>query len=370
MKPNELHAVLLVGAVAIAAFALARSRSGESQPASETEAAFDVLKALPRDASLALTIDFEHEAAKPLRNLLLRRGRELPDVGHLKDVCGYDPTGEIRQLGLAVFAPNKQGEEPAIGVATRGTFDTQRVAQCAKKIVERRGGEATTKFSRGFQSIGGTKQSSTRIAVRPDGLVLMGEEKHLDAMLASAQGEEPSLADHKTHRRLRREVGAQSPALLSVVLPSGWLARFLPGEGSEDSPIAAVRGAAVALSFPNDAELTARIECTTDDACARLARLCRKLWENVQPVLERLLGRTATEQAELKEVDRALDFSWRLAPQTLEELLFQWPLIERAAGNLAPAPPPRAPAPSNQPFVPDQVIEALPSPSGSATGPP
>jgi hypothetical protein len=270
---------------------------------------------------------------------------------------------------VALFAPSAPGEDPAVAVATRGRFDTNRLADCARKLVERRGGEPTTEKSHGFLSIGGGPKSMARVALRPDGLVLLGEEKYLDEMLTSAEGTRPSLAQHKSHNRLRKEVGAEAPVQLSVVLPSGWLARFLPEEakGSRDSPIAAVRGAALSLSFATDAELRARLECTTDDACARLARLCRKLWKNVEPALERLAGRDATRHTEMKEADRALDFTWQLAPEALEELVFQWPAIERAAGALAPppqVPAPVAPAPA-QPFVPDQVIEA--APPGSAT---
>lgn len=372
MKQPQLHFLFLVFALAVAAFALGQSERGAHHSTPTTASAFDVLKALPRDASLALTLDFEGDAAKPLKNLLLRRGRELPDVGLLQNVCGYDPTGEIRRLGLALFAPKQSDQEPALAVATRGVFDPRRVADCAKKLVARRGGQPTTKSSHGFQSIGGGPKSMARIAVRPDGLVLLGEEKYLDRMLASAEGSQPSLADNPSHRRLRREVGPEAPLLLSVVLPSDWLARFLPDEEaarSDESPLATVRGAALALTFEGgDAELTARLECTTDEACARLARLCKKLWKNVEPAIVSLVGSGATERAQLSEADRALHFSWRLAPQTLEDLVFQWPALERAAGALAPPPPapPSAPA-SSAPFVPDQVIEAKPRPAGSAT---
>jgi hypothetical protein len=369
MKQTQLHAALLIAAVAIAAFALGKSQSGAARAIANEDANFDVLSALPRAASLALTVDFEREGAEPLENLLLRRGRELPDVGLLKDACGYDPTSEIRQLGVALIAPAARGEEPAVAVATRGVFDTNRVADCARKLVKRRGGKPTTTHSRGFQSIGGGPKSMARIAVRPDGLVLLGEARYLDRMLASAQGEQPSLADHKSHRRLRLEVDAQAPVLLSVVLESGWLARYLPDEDAEGSPIAAVRGAALSLSFVNDATLTARIECTTDDACTRLAGLCRKLWSSIEPALVRLAGAATTERAKLEVVDRALSFSWQLAPQALEDLLFQWPLIERAAHGLAPPAPGPTPEPS-QPFVPDGVIEAAPPATGLATGRP
>ena len=158
-----------------------------------------------------------------------------------------------------------------------------------------------------------------------------------------------------------------------MVLQSHWLARFLPDEDaarSDDSPIAAVRGAALALDFVNDeAELRARVECTTDDACARLAALFKKLWKNVEPTIARFAGGGAVERAELSEADRALSLSWQLAPQTLEDLVFEWPAIERAARALEPSPP-RAPSPppSGVPFVPDQVIEAAP-PAGSTITP-
>ena len=69
-------------------------------------------------------IDLTQVRKSALGAALTGGGRELSGLGSLGEICGFDPTEQIRELAIAM---PESGAEPELGIVATGDFDADRI---------------------------------------------------------------------------------------------------------------------------------------------------------------------------------------------------------------------------------------------------
>src|SRR5688572_2048817 len=95
------------------------------------------LDSIPNGALLVATADLDTLRASPSFAPLLREGREIPGLGKVREVCGFDPMDTLHELAVAIPAA---GEEGDFGIVAAGVVDDEALVACASKVIEARGG--------------------------------------------------------------------------------------------------------------------------------------------------------------------------------------------------------------------------------------
>src|SRR6185312_10853154 len=129
---------LVFGAAAAAGaaglFAITRSRR-------PLDLSAKVLDAVPAGALLVATADLSALRASPATAPLLKEGREIPGLGKVRDVCGFDPLDTLTEAAIAIPATGDTGE---FGLVATGPIDADALVACASKVIDARGGHAVT----------------------------------------------------------------------------------------------------------------------------------------------------------------------------------------------------------------------------------
>jgi len=367
LKRDLLHLGLAAAALLVLVVALRQERkSPDAQapaPPSESAVVPLTLRAVPKDAPLLLTIDLEAPHAAALRELLFSPERELPGVGRLRDVCGYDPSAGIQALTLAALKPRaaepraaSESQGPAFAIVAAGDFDQQKLAGCIERLLQAKGGSAARRRTGSMTLIRDRRGSEAEIALLDEGLVLVSAHEHLRLMLQALDGHGPNVGDDATHRSLRAALGGRAPLLGSLAFQSGWLAQFLEDEEIERSPLASLRGAGVRLDLDGGVSLEAFLRCEHAADVAPLQRFLNDLRGKLGPLL-RQQGLGELDRFELVPQGQDLRLRWKLDQNTLAELM-------QRLNQPLPASPPRAlpSAPRPAPVAPEEIIPAKPSP--------
>jgi len=281
VKASTINLATLVGCVVLAA-AVAVWAPGHPDPASH--APLSPLSALPAGAAFVVTLDLSQLRRGELGAALADAGREVPGLGRLEDVCGFDPTSQIERLALALphSTESADGSSSDFGLAATGRFDSGRMAECARAVIARRGGAPIVSQVGTFVSVRDrTGKSTGEIAVREPGLVLVGGGAYLRNMVDAADGRIPSLLGDELHRALRRGVGTDGAVVATWVPPAGWLERWLRLDESANTPWTHVRAAGLKLDL--SAGLGARmvVGCATPEACRQIADALENLRNDV-----------------------------------------------------------------------------------------
>ena len=357
MKVTTINLATLVGCVALTA-AVAVLAPGRADPASQ--APLHPLSALPAGAAFAVTLDLPQLRQGELGATLAGAGREVPGLGRLNDVCGFDPTSQIERLAIALprSAEGADGRSPDFGLAATGSFDPARVVECARTVIARRGGAPVVSRIGTFVSVRDrTGKSSGEIAVREAGLVLVGGGTYLRNMIDAADGRIPSLRQDELHRLLRRSVGTDGAVVATWAPPAGWLERWLGLEESAHTPWSQVRAAGLKLDL--SAGLSARlvVGCATPQACRQIAQALESLLSDIaapasgSAPLSAMVKRTRIESAQ-----REVRVQVSSTPDELALLLD----ATRALLGWSTAPP--SPTPVLSTPRPDEVVRPPPPP--------
>ena len=288
---------VLVAAVTVAGFAVARSRMGAGSGR-------DVLAAVPGDSWLVVTVDVAALRASPLAKPLLGGGAgDLAGLGPLPDACGFDPVPRLRQL--AVASP-EAGERGDFGVVLDGDLTKGELSRCAEKIIGARGGSASTTPRGSFtvvENAGDAKR--TRMAYRDGGPFLVGRGGWVDSMIDAYGGKRPALSSNAQHMALRSSLSAAAgvppTAMLTALLPKALRERLKSEMDAEAgaqtdrayAAVLAVEAAGVALAEQGGGQtaVTAELRCETPEACAEVKRLIdRKRADFARGFAARLLG--------------------------------------------------------------------------------
>jgi hypothetical protein len=374
VRVSTINLLTLVGCVALAAagFVLAPGK-----PARTAVAPLHPLAAVPAGAAFVVTLDLARLRRHDLGATLAGPGREIPGLGRLEDLCGFDPTSRIRHLALALpHSPQSVASDGGaeFGLAVTGTFEAGRLAECAGAVIARRGGTPVVSRVGTFVSVRDrTGRSKGEIAIREDGLVLLGGGTYLRNMIDAAGGTLPSLRRDERHRALRRGVGADGAVVATWVPPAGWLERWLGTPDSKTTPWAHVRAAALRLDLSSGLGARLMIGCKTPSACQQIAQALDGLRGDVAaPAAGSGPFAAMAKRTRLASTPQEVRVEISLTPDELALLIdagravLGWDRAPAAVTNSSSAPPPdevlrpppRAPVPTPPPATAPPKISA------------
>lgn len=269
MHTRTRNALVLAGVVAAASLGLVALGRSRRVP----EARASALDAVPAGAMLVASVDLAALRASPAFAGVFRTSREIPGLGTVRDVCGFDPMDKLEELAVSVPAEGDAGE---FGLVAAGPIDDEALVACASKVIERRGGRPIVSPVGSFRGVRDATMASTggEIAVRKGGPVLLGAGTYLRSMIDAAEGRVGAVRTSPAHALLGREVGAGA-LRVTVVLTAEQrraLALELEAGNAGSSPAASVTSAGLAVALGPSVSLHAVLTCAAAPACADLGR--------------------------------------------------------------------------------------------------
>jgi hypothetical protein len=279
LSVRAVHLFVLCGLVGLAALVFVASRRDASRTWSDSV----LFTYLPPNATFVLTADVEALRRSDLGALVPGGERELPGVGKLSSVCGFDPTAEVRALAVALVASPQPDAADELGVIAGGDFRAQTMADCARKVIVTRGGRPSERRLGGFTLLSGVGQGV--LAMREHGPVLLGDESVLRGMIRGAEARTSVAGASKVHAKLRQALGAAP--LVATWQPSPVRTTETDTLREELGPLSYARGVAVALRVTPTARLDVLVSCESFEQCGELAasihRAGRRLLADLVP---------------------------------------------------------------------------------------
>ena len=355
MQTRTRNALVIAGvsAVAIAAGAWIWR---ERQTPERTPNALD---AIPNDAMLVATADLGALRRSGAAAPLLSETREIPGLGPVRQVCGFDPLANLTEIAVAVPASGDSGE---LGLVAAGAIDDEALLACASKVIEARGGRSVVNTIGTFRTVRDATMSTSgaEIAVRKGGPVLLGAGTYLRAMIDTADGHVPSIQGDPAHARLAGEVGAGSVRVTVVLTPEQrrTLAEELAASGAQGSPAGAVTGIGLSVTLGARVDLHGVVACDAAKACAELSGvLDGKRAAGADDMLVRLVGIGAVlERMRITptgdRIHARVDMATDEATTLIERIL-----ALRAASRRGDDERPRRPREEPAPPPPDTVVQ-------------
>ncbi len=359
MKPKHLQLSLIVACGALLLFALTRGTPLERviEPSEQHgEALNAALGAIPEDAPFVLSLDLTQPNAQALGSALFGKEHEIAGVGHLSDICGYDPTAGVKSLVVALLETPPGRTAPGVAVAASGDFPREQTARCVERVVRARGGDPKRKQTGALTLLRDRQSSSPEVALLDDGMLLVGQDDELRSMMRTLDGRAKSTLESKVHNSLRRALGEGAAALATVEFEPKWLSRLFHEEALEESPLSTIRAAALRVDVNDSVSVRLLVRCAAPERCRELATFLRELEAKVQPMLTK--GPAAKALASGTLVARGPELHGRFRFDSAE--------FARLLDDLSSAEKPRNAGPDNQQArptsVPDEIIEAKPNP--------
>ena len=273
------------------------------------------LDAIPTGALIVATADLDALRASPVGAPFLREGREIPGVGKVRDVCGFDPVDTLTEVALAIPAAGDAGE---FGVVAAGKVDDEAILACASKVIEARGGHAVISPLGGFRTVRDTSQpGGGEIAVRKGGPMLLGAGSYLRAMIDAADGRAASIRASVAHAQLGRQIDGGAIRVTVVLSPDQrrTLVEELETDGTKDSPAASVMAGALGVTLGPRVAIHGVIACEEAAACARFATKLKAVRdERAADYAVRLVGfGTVLEQLKIEPAGELIHLRVELA---------------------------------------------------------
>jgi hypothetical protein len=312
----DVIALAALASAAAAGIALLILRSGGGGRA-------DPLAAVPADSFMVVSIDVASLAQSPLGEALVgelkgeggERAATLLGVDSITTTCGFDPLPHLRSIAVAVPEGGERGD---FGVAASGTLGKEALANCAKAVIAKRGGEATTREAGSFTVVSDARTpGGAEVAFREGGPYLVGRGAWLGRMIDAADGRVPSTlvssggslvssggspsAPGNTHAQLRADLATRDTDAEAIrataLLPRPLRERLQlemahetaaaaqgtsePGDGANRANdamqgVLAVSAAALGLHAGRaheDTRLVAELRCDTESACKAVSTL-------------------------------------------------------------------------------------------------
>jgi hypothetical protein len=351
-------------ALAVAAVAMSVGLVVLAQQRRSPDRRFRALDAVPRSALLVAVADLAALRASPVGAPFLKKGREIPGLGKVKDLCGFDPIDDLSEVALAI---PESGDSGDFGLVASGKIDEKALITCASKVIEGRGGVPSVTTIGSFRTVRDTSltEGGGEIAVRDGGPLLLGAGNYLRAMIDTAEKRTLSIRDSEAHGWLGREAGEASLRITAVLSREQRAALAEEQRAAmPDAPPVSIFGGALGVELGPTVALHGLIACESAPSCARLAdKLNAARDERAADLGTRLVGFGALfEQLKIEPGKELLHLRLTLpadqAAQLAERLLalrgFRHPM---PAGDLSGSPPRPPPA----------VELSAPRPSASAS---
>ncbi len=347
-------------AIAVAAGGLYYGLSRPDGPAPIDQRATPkrAVDAVPAGTTLLVTIDLEALRASPLAAPYLAGERSIEGIGTIREACGFDPLGMVREIALAV--PEAYGAD--FGIAAVGTFADKPVLDCATKVIGARGGRPVSSTLGSFRTVRDVDAPTTgEIAVRPGGPLLFGGGAYLRAMVDAVDGTLPSLGSQPAHGDLRKELTGfetiQATLVLSKKQREGIAQELATVQASAPAAIGAVSAVAAGISLVGDAaKVKIIVLCDDPGSAASLVHLANEAKKNAgestpaallgaEPLLARVQVEAqgarlvASVDAAVAEIDAIVERAIQL------RALFEGGRPGAPPGPPVPAPPGSGPRP-------------------------
>ena len=266
---NAIAAAVLALAIGLCIFAIQRSRA----PAERREASLD---AVPQGAILVAVADLDALRASPAGAKLLAADRDIPGLGTVREVCGFDPMERIRELAIVVPAGGDEGD---FGLVAAGDAQDDAILACASKVIEGRGGKPVITTVGSFRTVRDATMilSGAEIAVKRGGPILLGAGPYLRAMIDAADGRIATIRTSVAHARLADMVEGSAVRATVVLTPKQRedLARDL-AEGGGPRAAGAILAVAVGAKLGAMVSVRAVIACETAASGADVAAILSK----------------------------------------------------------------------------------------------
>jgi hypothetical protein len=347
-------------AIAVAAGGLYYGLSRPDGPAPIDQRATPkrAVDAVPAGTTLLVTIDLEALRASPLAAPYLAGERSIEGIGTIRQACGFDPLGMVREIALAV----PEAYDAEFGIAAVGTFADQPVLDCATKVIGARGGRPVSSTLGSFRTVRDVDAPTTgEIAVRPGGPLLFGGGAYLRAMVDAVDGTLPSVGSQPAHGELRKELAGfetiQATLVLSKKQREGIAQELATVQASAPAAIGAVSAVAAGVSLVGDAaKVKIIVLCDDPGSAASLVHLANEAKKNAgestpaallgaEPLLARVQVEAqgarlvASVDAAVAEIDAIVERAIQL------RALFEGGRPGAPPGPPVPAPPGSGPRP-------------------------
>lgn len=349
------------------------------------------LDAVPSGALLVASADLSALRGSALGAPFFGSGREIPGLGKVREVCGFDPLDTLRELALAIPAAGDEGD---FGLVAAGGVDDEALIACASKVIEARGGRPVVTSIGTFRAVrdAALVGSGGEIAVRKGGPVLLGAGTYLRSMIDAAEGRGPTVRSSAAHSLLTRAIGQAEVRVTVVLTPEqrrtleAELRAASGGSGEENTnpntnpntkrPAGgSIVAGALGVGLGPTVSLHAVILCDSALACSDLAGSLRAARDaRASDVATRLVGFGAVlEQIQIEaqgeEIHARVDVPEGDAAKLVERLLvlrgMRHPMPSETSEK-----PPRAPSPGT-PDDPGTAVPPAPRPDdSSAVAPP
>lgn len=313
---QRTHIMVLLACVAGALLVFRSPHAAPVAPPATAPRAREPLDFVPAGAALVATVDLERVRRSRLGAMLAGSGRELPGVGRLRDVCGFDPTEQVKELVVAV--PRSAGDGPPdFGVIALGDFRADRIAECARAVIGKRGGEAVSTRLGSFTSVRDKSRAGGEIATRNGGPTLLAGGEYLRDLVDVADGTSPALDhDDALHAALRESVDPHSAVIASCVLPPDWLENALGTAVVRASPLSRVRAMAVGVDVSPRVQLHAVVGCDNRDACRDIGDMLDQLRRvELDAWLHRELQTDLAQRIKIESAEKEVSAHVDLAPE-------------------------------------------------------
>jgi hypothetical protein len=349
-------------ALAVAASALGAGLLVVARHKGSPDLTAHALDAIPTGALVVATADLDALRASPVGAPFLREGREIPGVGKVRDVCGFDPMDTLHEVALAIPAAGDAGE---FGVVAVGAIDDEAILTCAAKVIEARGGKAVISPLGGFRTVRDSGlPGGGEIAVRKGGPLLLGAGSYLRAMIDAADGRTASIRSSVAHSQLGKQLDAHGIEVTVVLSPDQRrsLVEELESDGAKDSPAASVVAGALGVSLGARVAIHGVVACEKAEACARFATTLKALRdERANDYATRLVGfGNVLEQLEIEPAGELIHLRVDLASEQAALLADR---VLKLRGVSHPMPKPE----DLQPRTDGAAAGAPPNPSPSAS---
>lgn len=352
---NALALAVAASALGAGLFVLARHKGSP-------DLAAHALDAIPTGALVVASADLDALRASPVGAPFLREGREIPGVGKVRDVCGFDPMDTLHEVALAIPAAGDAGE---FGVVAAGAIDDEAILTCAAKVIEARGGKAVISPLGGFRTVRDSAlPGGGEIAVRKGGPLLLGAGTYLRAMVDAADGRTASIRSSVAHSQLGKQLESGAIRVTVVLSPEQRrsLAEELESDGAKDSPAASVVAGALGVSLGPRVAVHGVVACEKAEACARFATTLKALRdERANDYATRLVGfGNVLDQLKIEPAGELIHLRVELASEQAALLADR---VLKLRGVSHPMPKPE----DLQPKTDEIDAGAPPSPSPSAS---
>ena len=273
---------VLVGLIALLAAWVLLMRHEESAPdalpsARQHDARARVLAAVPGQPVALLMIDMAALRQTELgQRLFSAEGRQLPALGSIQTLCGFDPMSSVTTLVVAL----PRGPDVGFGLHADGPLSVSTWQSCAEKLVREHEGSLKSEQLGAFRLLRDTTQPTGApvLAVAEGGPLIFAPPSYVQDGLAVAAGKAPSAQQDEAHRWLREHVAPGDLVATAVMTPRhrALLEQQLPMKGDRAyfqwrQALLGVSGAAASLQLGDQVELRAVLRCDEEGACVAAA---------------------------------------------------------------------------------------------------